>query len=401
MFFKLLLGFSLLTLINSAQLYSRWLENGYFGDNITLPLLSFKYAESSIGQYSRSPFVFEKSCISVVKTNTLLEVDCQLPQHCGLLHHKKVPQGWFGQEVILCYSFHQSTSGNPLKVSTLDFSTTSFTYQSPSGPITVEDWTTVDFFSHVYLLSVSGSFGITPRICLDHYTSSNDNMPQSVQFEFTESQVCVHQSLHPETDCEVKWFESLDELITSYDYPVAYRGNPYELTIHMRYGNQDPNSAVYASSHNSTHVFSISNGKTFASSVGLSHMYLHGISSPENYIVIVDPSPLKVNQSFCYPIQSVYKNPLSAVINSIIDALEPIILKLLTILEQYLEKLLKILIKAFLILFKLIYELINALLTQEIITALICSIAVYLYFKDYIITLISFAVFCFLLYCVF
>ncbi|APG77796.1 hypothetical protein [Wuhan house centipede virus 1] len=401
MYIKFCVLLYFVSFVNSAQLYSRWLENGYFGTNITLPLLSLKYTETPVGQYSRSPFVFEKSCISVVKTNTLLEVDCQLPQHCGVLHHRKMPQGWFGQEVILCYSFHQTTLGGALKVSTMDFSPSSFTYESPNGPLTVEDWTSVDFFSHVYLLNSNDRYSLIPRICLDHYTSSNDDQPQSVQFEFTESQVCVHQSLHPETDCEPEWYESMEKLIVSYDYPVAYRGNPYELVTHIRYGNQDPNVINYVSSNKLNHVFSVIDGKTYSSAVGLSHMYLHGISSPENYIVLVDPSPLKVNQSFCYPIQSVYKNPLSAVINSIIDALEPIILKLLSILEQYLEKFLKIFIKALLIFLKLFYELIDNLLTQEIITALLCSAAVYLYFKDYVITFISFCLFCFLLYYIF
>lgn len=408
MFSRLLVLVSFMHLGLPSQLLSTFYNSSYWNKlhsvdlnkhvihELIAPHARFEF----IGTFSSSPFVFDRECISVVRTNTLLEVDCQLPSRCGTLHHELMSKSILGQEVRVCYSFHHTSFFDFTPFYRIKFSKIpdyNYLVSDPNGESTeVVDIVPVDFFDHLVVSNVTDGFNVYPQICLDHFTSSVQLRPLSVKFRELDDTLCVDHEHLSNADCEPLFFSSASDIILYFNFPIAFKYNPYVLAIHSRYFNQDPDVASYAHETSKPYYpISSINGVYF---VSRSPLYLHFIknSNSKNFIYHESESRSSDVKNYCYKISSLYKNPLSELASSLISIISPIFYKILELFELEIENILKLVCKSVIILAKLIINMMSLIITPDILSAVLCTLAVYIYFRDLIISFISFLLFMFL-----
>lgn len=400
----------LFSLSYSTELKSKFLsridfENTY--DPSFYHDLSDKISETAeikeLGIYTSSPFVFDRDCISVVKTNTALEVQCQLPEKCGAVYREQLSKTWYGQEILFCYSFHQSQSQSVSKFSTLKFSPVQFSYieslyeRNPAK--TYYNILPQDFFDHLVINIQSDSYNVMPKICMEHYTSVNSKFPPSVTYQQNEDTLCVFHSIYDHLDCQPKHFTSIREIVRFYDFPISYDGNPYNLVYHSRYKNQDPDVYEYSKTFKHLHPMSNNDGVIFVSHVPLRNIHAFLNNTP-NFIYYPDKDVKSVDsESYCYPIQALYKNPLSSLASAILELVKPLLLSVFEFLEHQLERIAKLVLRFLLLMLNILFELVNSVLTGSVISSIFCSLAIYFYYRDLFITFVFFV--CFLLLFIF
>lgn len=362
-----------------------------------------KYAYlSPIGTYSPSPFSFDRDCISVVRTNTLLEVDCQLPHKCGHYHHKVYSKSFLGQEVIICYSFHQTSSLSNLVFSKIKFNPIP-DYELVSSIdqhkiFHLKNIVPTDFFDHFVLTNFSTGYRVYPKICLENFTPVADKLPPSVSFDEVGDTLCVYHKRPVHDNCEPVPWPTYQQFVSYSDFPISYTGGPYNEGKHVEFANQDPDVADYARdrARGIYYIYSSSpDGSKYFGSYDT--VFDYDIVSPKKFIFSNYGKDLHT-QKYCYPITSLYKNPVSEIAKSILSLVEPLFFSILELLENNLEKLFKLAIKAFLLALKLSIELLGKLLSQQVISAIVCSVTIYFYYRDLVVTSVLFVCFVIIFY---
>ncbi|APG77764.1 hypothetical protein [Wuhan insect virus 8] len=361
--------------------------------------LSAKARLDLLGTYSSSVFSFDRECISVVKTNALLEVDCQLPSRCGTLHHKLLSKTFYGQEVRVCYSFHHSVYADAINLYTIKFPRDlHYGMLTQHDSVDVHDIVPVDFFEHIVIANATDGYHLFPQICLQQYTSYSDDLPPSVVFKESDDTLCVSHTSLANVDCRPLFFPSVAAIVTTFDFPIAFKYNPYNYLLHLKFRNQDPDVFGYAADTTRGYFpISFINNLNYVSRSPLSSHFLdrNGSSTvfSRNYIYFDSRVHSFSSKDYCYRIESLYKNPISVLASTLISVVSPIFYELLELLEIEVENIIRLIVKAFLFFLKLVVELLSLIITPNVLSALMCAFSIYIYCFDFVITFVSFLIF--------
>nr|QVG74701.1 hypothetical protein 2 [ssRNA positive-strand virus sp.] len=289
-------------------------------------------------QVAYSAFKYDPMCVSVHRTNSLLYVGCQLPRHCGSPMVHVFDQGLFGQETVLCYSFHDKYQSN-LRYTEFDishfnidltkpFSRTELKYINAVRPVTLD--------RNFYLLFNSSDVALLPRICTMFYPSRIDSIASYISIEGDRDEVCVEIPSISRMECTPRWFANLELLMMHYNYPVSYAGAPNDGddTLDTNLKGAVALYELLRSTDNYTLV-SHRDGRYYASYYPLD----------KTIAVIPLRFPPSYENKLCMRVQSAYLNPVSSIFHYLMSQLEYIFSEILDALSESVEELLLFLIK--------------------------------------------------------
>nr|UEP18263.1 MAG: hypothetical protein 2 [Virgaviridae sp.] len=299
--------------------------------------LNFTFGNSYRVGYSE--IKYNPACISVHRTNSLLYVGCQLPRRCGTPIAHIFDKNLFGQETVLCYSFHDKFESNlryaEFDISHFDidltypYSRSDLRYLKAVRPVTLN--------MNFYLLFNSSRVALLPRICTMFYPSNVDTITSYLTIEGNSDEVCVEIPSATHMSCKPLWFTSLDSLMKYYVYPVSYAGAPHDEDETLG-TNLKGASLLYKALKPEDNYTLVSHreGKYFASYYRLD----------DAITVIPLRFPPLYEEKICMRVQSAYLNPVSSVFHYLISQLDYVFSEILDVLSGLIEDLLKFLIDA-------------------------------------------------------
>nr|WPS71462.1 hypothetical protein [Aphis gossypii nege-like virus] len=389
----------LLSTVNSGIIKQNFLEqltpsdrNLFYSKLVRNSVFDHKYTGTP------SKFEFDDNCLAFVKTNSLFFKGCELPSTCGHVRSKKIYSNFFGTEVLFCFSFHKklrfehSYEFHDLSVNSFDM-VLSQSYQPDGEPIRddLKSVNIVSFFQHFWFVTTKDSpkIGLLPKICDDHYTFGDDILPDSVVLSHHDYKSCVH---HQSIDnvCNVVWLSSLEELYRRYDYSVSYLGVCYSELSESASGNADcaANSLVVRN-YNQKYLVSYFNGRYYSSNVDYSIPYYSSQSYP-NLIVYSKERAKQYNDTRCFDPSLKLKNPFEGIFDPIYNLVVRILSFFLDFVESSLERIVEILFKILMLVYSRVSRIILKYLSVDFMNSLFCAFFVYVYFRDYILSLIVF-----------
>ncbi|QUE41595.1 ORF2 [Indomegoura indica nege-like virus 1] len=385
--------------VNTSDLLS------IFFSKHTLPVRNFiteaiRYDLVEIGVYHSSPFVFDSECISVIGTNTFLEHPCTLPPKCGRVAMSKKTTGIFGNEIIVCYSFHPTFDNLPITFFQIVPTTTLMSISTDDESIYLKDLIPTDFFEH-FVVVISPKFFVIPRICLDGYTSVGETLPDSVKLDVSSDIVTISHSRFNETQCHPMYMSGVEEFVRTFDYPIAYKGCSYSLSNHEKYRNQDPfvgTYHMYYSLHGmKPYVYSIKQQYNGDSIVFYAHAPLSEFQRYKHFNYDVDMNTTHAHfiysdgkkfsafvTTHSFPVSYLYRSPFTIFIEHLKNLFEYIFQKFLYLFRQEATEIVKLFIY---ILNQLILYIFNDLIITTVginfYTYLIFFSMLYFYFSDF------------------
>nr|UTQ79676.1 hypothetical protein 1 [Aphis glycines nege-like virus 1 iso 1] len=342
--------------------------------------------------YLPSSFSFDVDCMSIVRTSKYAEADCQLPPRCGMVQYVVMNVTFFGQETKLCYSFHPSSTVETISVARLAFDKISsfpvqFDYGFPDESF-LEDILPVDFFEYLRIVVVDDKYRLLPSCCYDDYTVAGHKLPKSVVITEDVDSFCVVRYKYSSCDCSPLIFDSLSSLVKFFNFPIAYKYNPYNFSTHVVFRNQDPGVYDYDSEYNSGfYLYSYQPPYSFCSHVPLADMNLR-LGNYSHYIYHSNHCLLQQPQHFCVKKRYIYKNPLGQFANQILSSLSSFLYKIFEFVEIELENLAQLLIKFFAIILSRFFEFFIKIFGVKLVDFLMLLIISYLYTKNLVLSFV-------------
>lgn len=311
--------------------------------------LNFTFGNSYRVGYSE--IKYNSACISVHRTNSLLYVGCQLPRRCGTPIAHIFDKNLFGQETVLCYSFHDRFESNlrytEFDISHFDidltypYSRSDLRYLKAVRPVTLN--------MNFYLLFNSSRVALLPRICTMFYPSNVDTITSFLTIEGNSDEVCVEIPSAAHMRCKPRWFATLDSLMRFYQYPVSYAGAPHD-DDEILGTNLKGASLLYA-------VLKPDDNYTLVSH--RDNNYFASFHQLEDAITVIPLRfPPLYEEKICMRVQSAYLNPVSSVFHYLISQLDYIFGEILDVLSGLIEDVLKFLIDAVLKIVDVVLEMV-------------------------------------------
>nr|QVG74713.1 hypothetical protein 1 [ssRNA positive-strand virus sp.] len=299
--------------------------------------LNFSFGNSySVGY---SPYRYDPRCVSVHRTNSLLYVGCQLPRRCGTPMAHIFDKNIFGQETVLCYSFHDRFQSN-LRYSEFDifhydislekpFSRSSLTKLLSVRPVTLSE--------NFYLLFNNSYVALLPRICTMFYPSQRvESVTSYITIEGDSDEVCVEVPSIKHMQCVPRWFDGLDSLMKHYNYPVSYAGAPNdgETSLDTNLNGAVALYEMLRTDDNYT-IVSHRSGRYFASYFSL-----------DSAITVIPLRfPPLYEEKLCMRVDSAYVNPVSTMFHYIMSQLEYILSEILDVFSGSIEEILRFIVR--------------------------------------------------------
>lgn len=335
--------------------------------------LNISFGNSYLVGYS--PYKYDPRCLSVHRTNSLLYVGCQLPRRCGTSMAHVFDRNVFGQETVLCYSFHEKYHSNlrysEFSISRFDislngpFSRNSLTKLNSVYPVTLSE--------NFYLLFNNSYVALLPRICTMFYPSQRvDSVTSYITIEGDRDEICVEVPSMSRMQCTPRWFATLDSLMRHYNYPVSYAGAPNDGTDRLD-TNLNGAVALYdllRADDNYT-IVSRRSGKYYVSYFTL-----------DSAITII---PLRFPPVFenklCMHVDSAYINPVSTVFHYVMSQLEYIMSEILDVLSGSIEEILRFICHVTIKVIDVILDMVPY--PMFFLTSVFIFVLLYLYLSDF------------------
>nr|QVG74717.1 hypothetical protein 3 [ssRNA positive-strand virus sp.] len=298
--------------------------------------LNFSFGRTFSVAYSA--YKYDPDCVTVHRTNSMFYVGCHLPRKCGTPVAHVFDKNLFGQETVLCYSFHEKFKSK-LRYSEFDlshfdidlthpFSRNSLRYLNAVRPVTLD--------KNFYLLFNSSYVALLPKICTMFFPSRVDFISSFMTIEGDRDEVCVEIPSNTRMDCHPRWFFDLGQLMKHYNYPVSYAGAPNDGDESLD-TNLNGALALYDLLREQDNYTLVSHrgGRYFASFFPL-----------DSAITVIPLRfPPEYEEKLCLHVDSAYTNPFSTMFHYVMSQLEYILEEVLNVLSDSIDEILIFLLR--------------------------------------------------------
>lgn len=350
----------------------------------------------SLGRHRISPYIFDRSCLNVYRTNDYLFGECTLPPNCSEPSIVKLDKTFYGQETVVCHS-----SSRKDKSSEFEFFNISFTPRPVAlrEPITLygkvftqlKNMKPVSFFEWYYIVkSDDNRFGIVPRIC-DELFHHSSRLPKTVRIEHRGDDVCFVELAHDSLQCDPILFPSLPVLFTVHDFPIEFDGVPFSQGSFASTNNKVMGADAYSTNN-------LTRTPRVIDKVGGSYMVTYDALDYSGPLFIVrSHGYLPTDKPYCFHLAAHYTSPLSNILSNVSKFFRNELGYLLEFLKEIAADL------AF-ILFKIISEIFDIIMSfvpynSHFYSALFVCSFTYLMLRDLVISLaVLVAVYCVKIY---
>lgn len=341
---------------------------------------------TSLGHFHATPYVFDRECLSVYRTNDWLFSRCSLPLNCTDPSVVKLERSFFGQETVVCHSDMHQTS-TLYEFYNMTFTPKSLALREPlhlyNKDFTVlKNLAPVSFFEWFYLVrSDDNRFGIVPRIC-DQLFRSSSRLPKNVRVRHADDEFCFIEINHESYACTPTLYSSVAALLMIHDFPVEFDGVPFSQGSYSSTNNKVMGADQYLANNVASKVYVVDK-------VGGSYMVTYDSQdSPGPRFIVRSHGYVPTEVPYCFDLATHYSSPLNSVIAHVTKFFREALVYLLQFLKDIAADLA-------LILFRIVSELFEILMSivpynSHFYTAGLVCLFTYFLLRDLLISSIVF-----------